>query len=157
MSLRRTGLQRKTELKRSGELRRTPLSRGKGLQARRVKAARPRDTGPSPEQREQVITRARGCCERCGVVIRPWMDFSIHHRLPRGRGGTNVLSNLVLLCGSATTPQGCHLQVESQRTAAYDTGWLVKTGHVPAERPVLVYGLGHVLLTDDGTYLKATA
>jgi len=101
------------------------------------------------------VSRAGGCCERCGRSIHSGSEYSIHHRLPRGRGGTNVLSNLVLLCGSATTPQGCHLQVESQRTAAYDTGWVVRTGQSPAEQPVLIFELGYVLLTDDGNYQEA--
>lgn len=156
MSLRRTGLQRKSELRRAGELARTPLVRKKPRRAAQVKAAqRPRDTGPTREQRAAVHTRAGGCCERCGDRITPWVDHSIHHRLPRGRGGRNSLSNLVLLCGSGVT--GCHGQVESQRTAAYETGWLVETGIDPATKPVLVVLRGPVLLTDDGTYQDLAA
>lgn len=154
MSLRRTGIQRKTDLRRAGELARTPLARGKGLRTRKAAAAkRPKDTGPSPAQRTQVMLRAGWCCERCGLGIHAGVEFSVHHRLPRGRGGRNVLSNLVLLCGSGVT--GCHGQVESQRTAAYDTGWLVETGISPAAKPALVINRGYVFLTDDGTYLEA--
>lgn len=155
MSLRRSGIARKSELRRTSELARSPLARGKGLKARKVSAARPRDTGPTREQRVQVYFRAGACCERCGDLIREGMEFSVHHRLPRGRGGRNELPNLVLLCGSGVT--GCHGQVESQRAASYDTGWLVETGVDPAEKPVLVINRGFVFLTDDGDYQEVPA
>ena len=53
---------------------------------------------------------------------------SIHHRLPRGRGGsadtrTNTLSRLMLLCGDGA--RGCHGWIESNRAAARDAGWLI--------------------------------
>jgi 5-methylcytosine-specific restriction endonuclease McrA len=130
-------------MKRGGGLRRTPMKRTA------------RNTGPTDTQRAAVIHRAEGRCERCGTEV-AWTAWSIHHRLPRGRGGQNRLSNLALLCGSATTPGGCHLFVESQREQAYDTGWLVRTGMDPATVPLVVTGRGLVFLTDDGTYLGVT-
>lgn len=60
------------------------------------------------------------------------------------------MSNLVLLCGSATTPGMCHLAVESRRTKAYDDGWLLWTGEDPADVAVLAPE-GWVLLSDDGS------
>ena len=112
-----------------------------------------RDTGPSPLQRAQVIDRAHGYCERCGKSVHH-TAYSIHHRLPRGRGGVNVLSNLMLLCGSATSPGGCHGHVESYRAEAYEDGYLVRSGMVPAEIPTLILGRGLTLLTDDGEYAE---
>lgn len=109
-----------------------------------------RDTGPSPQQRLHVYMRAGYRCERCGGT---GPAFSVHHRLPRGRGGENRLSNLVLLCGSATTPGGCHGEVESYREQAYDDGWLVRTGIDPATVPVNIHGpRERTLLDDDGFY-----
>lgn len=154
MGLRRTGMSRKKELKRAALLRRTPLARGKALAARSVAAARPVDTGPSVVLRRLVAERAGYCCERCGRFLHDgdaWTRVhSFHHRLPRGRGGGNTAANLVLVCGSGVT--GCHGQIESQRTAAYDTGWLVETGIDPAAKPLLIHELGHVFLTADGDY-----
>jgi 5-methylcytosine-specific restriction endonuclease McrA len=133
------------------------MPRGKReLKARATRTiGRQWDTGPTRAQRVQVYLRANSCCERCGQLIREGMDFSVHHRLPRGRGGRNELPNLVLLCGSGVT--GCHGQVESQRAASYDTGWLVETGVEPSVKPVLVFGIGHALLTADGGYEEVAA
>lgn len=107
--------------------------------------------------REVVLTRAQGCCERCSAVLRgePGVGFSVHHRRPRGMGGSrrhNVTSpvNLVALCGSGTT--GCHGAVESNREAAFEAGWLVRQAADPALIPVDVFGLGLVFLTGDGDY-----
>lgn len=113
-----------------------------------------RDTGPSPLQRAEVIGRAHGYCERCGASCHH-APYSIHHRLPRGRGGRNELANLVLLCGSATTPGGCHHEVERHRERAYDHGWLVPTGMEPAETPVNHLTFGRVLLDNDGGWSAA--
>lgn len=158
MSLRRTGLARKSELKRKTALARTQLQQKREARSRTVKATkRPRDTGPSIALRGTVAMRAGYACERCGLRLHngtAWTQVhSFHHRLPRGRGGRNTATNIVLLCGSGTT--GCHGQVESQRTASYDSGWLVETGINPASKPVLVHTLGHVLLTEDGDYEEA--
>lgn len=63
-------------------------------------------------------------------------QVSIHHRQPRGAGGTrgaatHSLANLLLICGSGTT--GCHGYIEDNRRWAYDTGWLVR--HSAPGRP----------------------
>jgi len=105
-------------------------------------------------QRAEVIARASMRCERCGSYL-AYEAFSIHHRLPRGRGGRNELSNVVLLCGSATTPNGCHADVESRREQAYVDGWLVRSEMDPAEVPVIHVAFGRVLLDNDGGYAAA--
>jgi hypothetical protein len=98
-----------------------------------------RKTGPSPETRHAVWTRAQGRCERCFVELYPPAPYSIHHRKPRQMGGTkseriNEVENLLLLCGSGTT--GCHGWVESHRAEAYRDGWLVHSWDDPAEIPI---------------------
>ena len=113
-------------------------------------------TGPSPKVRQAVLDRAQWLCERCGG---PAYAGALHHRRPRGMGGTrrresNRPANLTLLCGefSPGALSGCHETVESQRTSAYWCGWLVRQHKDPAEVPVLtVYGWR--LLGDDGRYV----
>lgn len=151
--------QRKTPLKAKKPMDRgrSQLQRGlRDLDAAAERANGPRsrapvkDTGPTPAQKAAVWDRDGNRCQWCGR-----RDVSqIHHRLPRGRGGDNRLSNLIVLCGSGTT--GCHGRVEHNRALAYDHGLLVKTGVDPAEQVVLTYrGWGY--LTDDGTWLAEAA
>lgn len=112
-------------------------------------------TGPNKATTDTVWTRDDHCCVRCGKPLRRdvFGTWSLQHRLPRGRGGDNRLSNLALACGSATT--GCHGWMESQRLAAYDAGYLIRTGHDPATVPMRHWLLGLVTLTDEGTYSPA--
>lgn len=79
---------------------------------------------------------------RCG---RP--TGQIQHRWPRGRGGDNRPSNLILMCGSSTT--GCHGWAETQqRRIATDQGWFIESGEDPATKPVLTRR-GLVVLDDN--------
>lgn len=171
MTLRRTALKRKTEL------RRTPLrSRTRELKASRVrKIARRRDTGPTPAQRALVAERAGHSCELCPKSLHDgdaWTgEHSFHHRQARGMGSTrrpetNAAYNLLLVCGTGTT--GCHGFIESHRKAAEAEGWLVRHGLDPAHVPVTVHTgrIGRLLemdatirvfLTPDGDYLEAAA
>lgn len=79
-------------------------------------------------------------------------QVSIHHRRPRGMGGTdrpdtNTLANLMLICGDGV--RGCHGWLESYRTIAEARGYLVpKVGpnSVPAEQPLVLPGGRRVLL-----------
>lgn len=84
--------------------------------------------------RQQVYERDHLRCRRCGKL-----GESIQHRIPRGMGGSkdpkiNALSNLVMVCGDGT--RGCHGWIESHRTAAYRTGWLVHRTEDPEDVPV---------------------
>jgi len=56
------------------------------------------------EQRQQVIERARGCCEYCRsqAAYYATQPFSVEHIVPRARGGTPSLDDLALAC------QGCN-------------------------------------------------
>lgn len=106
-------------------------------------------TGPSVKLRALVEGRDR-VCVRCGRAVARDED-SLHHRIPRGRGGENSPENLILLCGSGTT--GCHGWVERNRTAAYGLGYLVETGIDPADVPVTVAGWGWRYPTSAGAWI----
>lgn len=78
-----------------------------------------------------VWERDGGRCRNCGRTLtgQRGVDWSIHHRLPRGMGGTRTASKddpryLLLLCGSGNT--GCHGWMESHRTEAYALGFLLR-------------------------------
>ena len=160
MSLRRTGLERKTEL------RRTPMPRPRQKGASRptpVSSKKRVDTGPDKATRLLVLDRAQGGCELCGVQLHDGMGWlrshSVHHRRPRGMGGstmadTNSPANLLLLCGDGVS--GCHGRVESNRTRALEHGWLVPFAGDPAAVPVTVFGDVQVHLTHDGTYQEVS-
>lgn len=161
MTLRRTALARRTEL------RRTPMTRAKRETKTRATrtAARQRDTGPSASVRRKVAERAGYSCEACGLIlyaagIQTWTSpHSFHHRRPRGMGGssdpaTNSPANLLLLCGTGTT--GCHGLIEARRSWALEAGYLVPQGQDPAAVPVVVAPNLLVLLDHDGYYLEAS-
>lgn len=124
------------------------------------KPARPADTGPTPVTVALVCERDRGCCVRCGLRLRGerGLDWSVQHRRARGSGGTrrpdtNQAHNLILLCGSATSPGGCHLWVESHRTDAdRERGWAIRLNDDPAALLVDHHLHGRVWLTPDGSW-----
>lgn len=112
-------------------------------------------SGFPPAVREIIYARADRCCERCGKYA---YGGSIHHRRPRGMGGsrnpvTNSAVNGVLLCGSGTT--GCHGEVESNRPQAILDGWIVPQHTDPTFVPIRHLHYGLVYLDPDGMYLSA--
>lgn len=123
-----------------------------------------RNTGPTVATVQLVWERDRGACARCGLNVRKedrGTSWSLHHRRPRGMGGTrhiwvNLPANLAVLCGSGTT--GCHGWVEGNRSTAVDAGWLVSgLGRtLPADIPYLhaIHGYGHAL--DNGLFERIT-
>lgn len=134
-----------------------PLQRRTRLQPTKLRPAgrkarlvvkQPADTGPSPQTRQAVIGRDSGQCLRCGQ-----MTGQVHHRWPRGRGGHNATSNLMLLCGSGTT--GCHGWAEHNRAAAYALGYLVPTGFDPASVQVWAKYRGWMWLDNTGGWSPA--
>lgn len=107
----------------------------------------------------QLLVRSGGSCEarttQClagptGALDRlPRWRVSVHHRKPRGMGGTrradvHGLHHLMLLCGSGTT--GCHGWVERNRAAARDRGLLVPQAMDATEVPVVLWSGRRVLL-----------
>ena len=119
-----------------------------------------RYTGATQETRTAVVMRGGFRCEICGGSLQGVDGMSIHHRKPRGMGGTtdikiNSAANLMAICGSGTT--GCHGWLESHREVAYEKGWLVHRYDDPAEIPVEVKQgaiKAVVLLDEHGGYLR---
>lgn len=93
-----------------------------------------------------VWERESGRCIRCDE-----QGEQVHHRRPRGIGGASRstvvhnLSNLMLVCSP------CHTWLESARSSAERSGWIVRHGVArPADVPLMHAMLGWVLLDDDG-------
>lgn len=83
--------------------------------------------------RENLHLRAGDRCELCGEHA-----TNAHHRRNRSQGGTDVLSNLMLLCGTGTT--GCHGNVTDLPKWAAQFGWTIRgTTREPWEVPVLLH------------------
>lgn len=89
--------------------------------------------------RKLILERDGYCCTRCGQILNSFF-YSLHHRLPRSRGGTHTAANLVTVCGSGTSP-GCHSWIERNRLRAYTDGWLLYTAMDPERCPVLRGGV----------------
>lgn len=109
-----------------------------------------RDDPITDYTRTLLNERSLGLCELCGHPA-----TNIHHRLPRGMGGTrraiHTVEWLLHLCGWGNST-GCHGAVESSRHVAYTNGWLLRQHQTPPTSPVWVYGRTWVILKPDGTY-----
>ena len=98
--------------------------------------------------RKLIMERAGYKCEICGLSM---VIGQIHHRQPRGMGGTRSKSRSSCSNGLYVHAK-CHAMVESQRERAYMMGWLVKTGYQPESTPVKLWD-GWFVLTVDGQRL----
>lgn len=113
---------------------------------------------------ETVITRDQHSCVRCGrpvTHLTRGVAWSIHHRRPRGSGGTSLAwvnqpANLIVLCGSGVT--GCHGWVEKNRKQCLWDGFLIsRIGVQDSMNTQLQHALyGRVLLDNDGGWEAAT-
>lgn len=78
-----------------------------------------------PEVREAVLRRDFYQCQASafgfGSTESCFGHLQVHHRLPRGRGGTHDPDLLITLC------LGHHAEAESYRTRAYDCGLLLRS------------------------------
>ncbi|PWE26689.1 endonuclease [Pararhodobacter marinus] len=78
--------------------------------------------------RAAAFERAKGCCEECGVSIRPGNGPEYDHRIPDALGGEPTLDNCAVLCRS------CH----GAKTAKEDVPRIAKAkrvqrGHINAK------------------------
>lgn len=113
-----------------------------------------RGTGPPRLTVEAILERAQHSCERCSEAVGPvrGVDWHVHHRRPRGAGGskrtdTNSPSNCTVLC-----PR-CHNEIESYRAVAQSEGWILQQTNNPARVPLLIErGARFVYLTADAGY-----
>lgn len=100
----------------------------------------------SEKVRNLIRARAKDRCEVCGSLA---LYHQIHHRRPRGMGGSSDEA-----CGTAANGiwvhPSCHNRIESNREQAILKGWLVPQGKNPAEVPFKKYNQW-VLLLEDGT------
>lgn len=98
----------------------------------------------------RTLVRARDGhrCAMCGtflMVLGQWQ--SVHHRKPKGMGGSALLenaSNLVTLCGVGNA-DGCHGKAHSNPHWARNHGWIVSRSFNPAEIPVDMHDGWHTL------------
>lgn len=131
-------------------VRRTPLRQ---ISERRAAAGKPcpkpKPTGPDRATRELVLERDDWRCVSCGLPI-IGQQYSLQHRKARGVGGGNEPSNLIVLCGSATSPGGCHLAAEQRRADSRDLGYWVPSWQDPRQVPVMHAMHGRAWLTDTG-------
>lgn len=97
--------------------------------------------------RDKAADRSKLRCEGCGGPG----PFELHHRQYKSRGGQNVLSNALVLCGWGNHT-GCHGRAHSK--AGEEDGWAVRSGFVPAEVEVVHAIYGVVLLGDDGSVTR---
>lgn len=79
------------------------IARAVGLSRQRVQQI----LAPPKAIRDQVVIRANGKCERCGIVV--GRSGQVHHGSPKHQDGDwyNDVERLQLLCVS------CHIQVHS--------------------------------------------
>ena len=91
-------------------------------------------TGFSADVRQTILARSEGYCEvmAAGCTL---MATEIHHRRPRGMGGTkkpeaNLASNGLAACRT------CHLRCEAMRNWARENGFVLWQSDNPAEVPV---------------------
>lgn len=92
----------------------------------------------TPKQVRHIFFEREGeRCFRCRRRLQfheRGYGWSLHHRQPRGMGGTRHamdMANGIVLCGHATSPDGCHHWVESRRAIAEDYGYIVRRGINP--------------------------
>lgn len=145
-------------------MRRTRLMRRTPLRTSKEKRAGRRDTGPSLHVKAIVDERDDWHCACCGTSV--WgRPYSRQHRVARGMGGTSdprlsAPSNIVLLCGSATSPGGCHLLCEQRDERMHELGFWLKNSQRPWLEPVAHAFHGWVYLLDkqrpDGSWVMPT-
>lgn len=100
--------------------------------------------------RARIHARAMGRCEVCGAKIH--LGGQIHHRQPRGMGGTSDESKGSCANGIWVHPT-CHRKIEEQRARALSMGWLVASWDDSRIVPVKMFD-GWAILTDEGGLRK---
>lgn len=103
--------------------------------------------------RALVAARSGGVCEGCGVA----RAVEVHHRQYLSRGGKNVASNALHLCGFGNTATGCH-GVAHAGYVGESLGWSVRSRIDPLTVPVHRRSdRTWWVLDDDGTKTEITA
>lgn len=102
----------------------------------------------SPHVGRLVVGRDGQCVARATHTMAK-VGEQIHHRRPRGMGGTRVsdsgcASNLIWVC------RACHEWIESHRESAVANGWVIVHGMERPQTLPLLYLGRWMYLTDDG-------
>lgn len=97
--------------------------------------------------KELIRDRSKGQCELCGAPA-VW-PMQIHHRKPRGMGGTKNPASRSPANGLYLHFR-CHERIERNREEGLGYGWLVRQSGESEQEPVLLH-YGWVLLNSDGT------
>lgn len=105
--------------------------------------------------RDQVFERAAGRCEITGVPLGD--NWALHHRRPRGAGGTrrldtHVLSNVLALTHAVhnLATRSVHLDLAWSKPR----GYLLGQWQIPRLEPVWLLERRWVLLLNSGNYLE---
>lgn len=91
-----------------------------------------------------IHDRAGRRCEVCGLTG----ATQIHHRQPRGMGGSGA-QGIRSAANGLLVHTGCHQRIENNRSKSYLLGHLVKRGQQPEEVRVRLWD-GWWYLTGDG-------
>lgn len=65
--------------------------------------------------RELVWAMTDGHCCHCGMLMNPFKDFSIDHKMPTSKGGKDCLWNLQPLCRRCNSAKGNRIPYEGWR------------------------------------------
>ncbi|MDJ0796020.1 MAG: HNH endonuclease [Calothrix sp. MO_167.B12] len=74
------------------------------------------------EIRQEVLERDNRQCQVCGKEH----SAQVHHIIPRSQGGTNELSNLIVLCGR------CHMLISPVPPWLITKLWQIPEAEIPA-------------------------
>lgn len=103
------------------------------------------------EVRDLIRKRSKDRCEMCGAIA---LYHQVHHRRPRGMGGSKDPASGTAANGLWVHPS-CHTKIESDREQAYAKGYLVHQGKDPAKVPVKI-GRFWYLLDENGDRFLVT-
>jgi 5-methylcytosine-specific restriction protein A len=103
--------------------------------------------------RTLIKHRSGGRCELCGARAE---SGQIHHRLPRGMGGSRKDRKKGSCANGLWLHAACHERVERNRETSLHYGWLLLSGQNPTKEPVKLFD-GWWLLDVDGQMTKVDA
>ena len=101
--------------------------------------------------KELVAERAGWSCEVCG---KPVTSPQIHHRRPRGMGGTRRKDS-ASPANALFLDMECHTWIESNRYTSLTQGFLISQSAVPSGEKFRHHE-GWKYLTDAGGYISVT-
>lgn len=101
--------------------------------------------------KELVASRAGWACEICG---KPVINPQIHHRRPRGMGGTRRKDS-ASPANALFLDMECHTWVEMNRYTSLTQGFLIRQNENPSGVKFRHHE-GWKYITDDGGYIPVT-